>query len=272
MKPVLTFFCFLLTFSVSAQTLKGSITDAKTGEALPYVNVGVIGKNIGTVSDDDGTFTLTIPAGHENDTARVSMIGYKDMELTVAALHKHLLATPEIKMKPYTIEMEQVVITNKKEKQKLLGNKTESKTISAGFTSDKLGHEIGMVMKIKGAPSLLKTFSASIASEDNPPVKLRLNFYSVKDGQPHELIINKNILVNVPKNASLLVVDLTPYNIMVEDDFFVSLEWLEEASKRIQFSAGLLAQPFFARQTSQGNWYKVSGVGIGFTVDTVYWK
>jgi len=273
MKKIFTFIVLLASLSVTAQTLQGIIKEVKTGETLPYVNIGVVGKNIGTVSDEEGRFKLVIPAGHSDDILRISMLGFATRDFKVSSLEAMLSKSHVIELTPSVIEMEQVVVSNRKAKEKTLGNKTESQNVTVGFENDILGHEIGMIMKIKKAPSLLKTFKASIASTNNKPVKMRLNFYSVKNGMPDKLIINKNIIVTAPINNDRLVVDLTPHNIMVEDDFFVSLEWIESTpGQRIMFSAGLLAKPLIARETSQGTWHKVGMVGVGFTVDSVYWN
>lgn len=271
---VLCFFLFAAT-AIHAQTLIGVLKDAHTGEALPYVNVGVVKKNIGTVSNEEGQFKLVIPEGHTADTLRISMIGYAAQDFIVADIAKRLSANSEIKMKEKATELKELVVSNRKKGEKLLGNKTESKSMTGAFTSNKLGNEVGITMKVKGSLNQLKTFSASIASGDNPDVKMRLNFYSLnKKGMPDKLIINENIIVTVPKNAGKLVVDLTPYNIMVEDDFFASLEWIEDApgTNKIQFSAAFLATPLIVRETSQGEWEKLGTVGLGFTVDTIYWK
>ena len=40
----------------SQELYQGNITDHKTGMPLSYVNIGVVGKDIGTVSDMDGNF------------------------------------------------------------------------------------------------------------------------------------------------------------------------------------------------------------------------
>ena len=271
---VLLLFFFAIQ-SLSAQTIEGVLKDSRTGETLPYVNVGVIKKNIGTVSGENGRFKLVIPEGHAADTLRISMIGYATIDLIVADAVKRLSANSEIQMKEQATELKEVVVSNRKQGEKLLGNKTESRSIMGAFTSNKLGNEVGTVMKVKGALNKLKTFNVSIASDNNPNVKLRVNFYSLnKKGMPDKLIINENIIVAVPKNSGKLVVDLTPYNIMVEDDFFVSLEWIENSpnTNQVKFSAAFLATPLIARQTSQGEWYKIGGVGLGFTVDTIYWK
>jgi len=273
MKHFITTLIFLSALTAaSAQTLKGTLKDAQTGEPLPYVNVGVVKKNIGTVSDENGKFTLPVPEGHSADTIRVSMIGYATRDFSVADLASRLSSNGDIQLKEQATQLKEIVVTNKKQKEKLLGNKTESQSVTASFTSNKLGNEVGMVMRIKGSPTLLKTFSASIASDKNPEVKMRLNFYSVKKGMPDALITKENIIVTAPRSSGKLTVDLTPYNIMVEDDFFVSLEWIEDAPGRIFFSAALLATPIISRDTSQGEWKKLSIAGIGFTVDTTYWK
>jgi len=199
------------------------------------------------------------------------MIGYATRDVIVSQLQKELAANPVLKLKEEAVELPQVVVSNKKARQKLLGNKTESQSTTVGFKDNRLGYEIGMIMRIKGKTARLKTFAASVASTNNPNVKLRLNFYSLKKGKPHQLIIDRNIIVNAPKENGKLVVDLMPYNIMVEDDFFVSFEWIESAPGRLEFSAGIMATPMWVRGTSQSTWEKVGMAGVGFTVDTDYW-
>lgn len=265
---------FALT-SLSAQTLQGTLKDAKTGETLPFVNVGIVKRDIGTVSNENGGFKLVVPEGHSKDTLRISMIGYATQDFIVADAAKLLSSNSVLTMKEEATVLKELVVSNRKRGEKLLGNKTESQSVTGAFTSNKLGNEVGITMKVKGSLNQLKTFSASIVSDNNPDVKMRLNFYSLdKKGLPDKLLINENIIVTPPKNAGKLVVDLTPYNIMVEEDFVASLEWIEDApgTNKIKFSAAFLATPLVARQTSQGEWRKLTGVGLGFTVDTIYWK
>jgi hypothetical protein len=58
---------------------------------------------------------------------------------------------------------------------------------------------------------------------------------------------------------------------MVDNDIFVSLEWIESFPEGLKFSAAMLASPMMARSTSQGTWEKISIVGIGFTLTTIHW-
>jgi hypothetical protein len=269
---------FLALFSLStlsAQTLQGTLKDSKTGETLPFVNIGIVKKDIGTVSNENGAFKLVVPEGHSKDTLRISMIGYATQDFIVADAASRFAANSVITMKEEATVLKELVVSNRKRGEKLLGNKTESQSVTGAFTSNKLGNEVGITMKVKGTLNQLKTFTASIVSDNNPNVKMRLNFYSInKQGLPDKLLINENIIVTPPKNAGKLVVDLTPYNIMVEDDFVASLEWIEDApgTNKIKFSAAFLATPLVVRETSQGEWRKFKGVGLGFTVDTIYWK
>jgi len=71
------FLCLLLLFgsTVFAQrTITGIIVDQQ-GEAVPFATVGVVGTTLGTTTDFDGRFSLSVPA----DAARiqVSFIGFR---------------------------------------------------------------------------------------------------------------------------------------------------------------------------------------------------
>jgi len=56
-QPFLLFISFFLIQHWSmAQTVEGTIQNEATGEGLAYVNIGVMGKNVGTVSNTQGRF------------------------------------------------------------------------------------------------------------------------------------------------------------------------------------------------------------------------
>jgi hypothetical protein len=54
--------------------LSGYIQDLKTNIKLPYVNIGVLNKDIGTVSDREGSFDFHLTESNANDTIRISMV------------------------------------------------------------------------------------------------------------------------------------------------------------------------------------------------------
>jgi len=248
---------------------EGVVKEAGSGNPLAYVNIGLVGKGIGTVSDDAGKFKLTIPEANAMDTVRVSMLGYAPQVFTVSDFIKQL-ADQEISLQTSSFLLPDVIISSKELKERVLGNPTVSQRVSVGFTSNRLGNELGMIIKIKKAPTFIKSFTASVVSKDNKPIKLRLNFYTLKDGLPDKLIQDKNIFVNAPVQNGKLFVDLDSYNIVAEDDFFVSLEWIESASGNIMFSGSLMNGALISRETSQADWERIRSFGIGFTVKAAY--
>ena len=60
MKKCFILILFLICFSAFAQ-IKGVVIDS-VGTPIPYVNIWVEGKNIGTTSQEDGSFIINILA------------------------------------------------------------------------------------------------------------------------------------------------------------------------------------------------------------------
>ena len=77
--------CFWLILSLPAQTIQSRVLDLNTREPIPFVNIGILGKNHGTVSDDAGKFSLEVPkAGwSSSDTLRFSAIGYQSVDVVL---------------------------------------------------------------------------------------------------------------------------------------------------------------------------------------------
>ena len=70
MRKFTLFFVFLLFVGIQgalAQTVvKGTVTDASDGTPLPGVSVVVKGTLTGTVTDINGKYQLTVPAGYND--------------------------------------------------------------------------------------------------------------------------------------------------------------------------------------------------------------
>lgn len=64
-------------------SISGRVVDAK-GTGIPGVNVRLQGTNTGTSTNDDGFFTLKIPAGQANGTLVCSSVGYIPSEVGIA--------------------------------------------------------------------------------------------------------------------------------------------------------------------------------------------
>ncbi|RYF52551.1 MAG: TonB-dependent receptor, partial [Cytophagaceae bacterium] len=77
----LTFLWLVAGTMALAQTVKGRITDATTGTALPGVSILVTGQNAGAITDVNGAYTLTLGPG--TYTLRVSFVGYTTQSVPV---------------------------------------------------------------------------------------------------------------------------------------------------------------------------------------------
>lgn len=89
--------------TVAAVPVRGTIRDMETGEALVGATVLVKGTAIGTITDLDGNFALSIP--EDADTLVVSYIGYETISLAVAGQ-----TTFEISLKPSSSALNEVVV------------------------------------------------------------------------------------------------------------------------------------------------------------------
>jgi outer membrane receptor protein involved in Fe transport len=74
------FLFFYLTAAGQNAVLKGIVKDKFSSETLPGANVSIA--NSGVVTDMDGSFMISVPAG--TYTVKVSYVGYQTMEFSVA--------------------------------------------------------------------------------------------------------------------------------------------------------------------------------------------
>ena len=270
-KTPLFLFAFLLSFTaLNAQhILQGRIIDAFTKEPLPFVNIGVLKKELGTVSNEDGFFFLEVPDVYAAETLRFSMIGFDERDFQVADLEAILLSNNTLVLAEQTTFLEEVVLTaEKKWDTRVSGNATTSKLLITGFTSNQLGNEIALFVKVKKTPAYIEGIQFSVVENIYPEVRFRVNVYSSEYRFPDENILKENIFVTLKQSEGIISVDLKEYDILVDDDIFISLEWIDEdlGSEGLWFSAGVFGKSIYARSTSQAEWKKQRGLSLGMSV------
>jgi TonB-linked SusC/RagA family outer membrane protein len=84
-------------------TVSGKVTDAKSGEPLPFVNVAVKGTTSGTTTDENGDFRLKVPGSRVQ--LSFSYVGYEDV--TVPVDGRNVL---NIQMHEVTEKLNEVVV------------------------------------------------------------------------------------------------------------------------------------------------------------------
>ena len=271
-------FISVLLFSVGlqAQVFSGKVLDAKTAETLPFVSIGIPGKSVGTVAQLDGSFNITISDIYNNDSIRFSIIGYEAKKMLVSEFKA--LATAQkavIKLQPQDEILSEVMIRPRDMKSKILGNEFDSPSITAGFTSDDLGSEIGTVMKLKdGKDYYLKNCGFNFERVDYDSIIFRINIYNIKNGLPGDLLHQLPIYITVYRDQRSAEVDLRPYNLHIDQDFILSLEWVQdlpEKTKSLMFCAGFFGNKVVYRQVAEDVWRDFP-IGIGMWCDAEYEK
>lgn len=268
-----TLFFLSIPFTCHTQTMIiGQLIDEGTQNPLPYVNIGLIDENIGTVSDRQGYFELDLNAEQfKKSILQFSMLGYETKTFLLEDFLKQdqLLIT----LKEKTTELEEVIIAAQRRdfESKILGNKTTSKAIYAAFTTNKLGNEMGFIVRQRKRPMILKKFNLSLVKNSYGPIRFRLNFYSIENGLPAAPLLDENIIIETTIESGVVTHDLSPYALVIDQDFFLAIEWIEDMGPGdLFFSGGFLGAPLIAREVSQGKWSRVSAASVGMTVEVRY--
>ncbi|MCJ7801668.1 MAG: carboxypeptidase-like regulatory domain-containing protein, partial [Candidatus Marinimicrobia bacterium] len=107
---------FGLATSLSAATVSGKVTDAKSGDYLPGANVILVGTTNGAATDRAGDFYIAnVPTG--DYTLTVKYIGYEDytLEITVSENNNDNYFTIAINVS--SVKMEDVVVSGLRQGQ-----------------------------------------------------------------------------------------------------------------------------------------------------------
>ncbi|AZQ64029.1 carboxypeptidase-like regulatory domain-containing protein [Flammeovirga pectinis] len=259
---VLSLLISLSFLSFSQQIIKGKIINTENGKAVSYVNIGIKGSSIGTVSNLDGSFLIAIPKSYQidNTTCIISCIGYTEQSILIDTLREENIT---LKLVPSTRVLNDVVINSRQKKGKKDDNPRLKKlgkihtflpimhsmfyTASDSVIEDRLGRERGTIITIKEDCNV-KAFSFHISGNEFKTIRFRLNLYATAKGKPSDLINQQDILFEVKDGfKGWYTVDLSQYSIVLKKNLekaFVSLQWidsekLEDDSKWFSISAAL---------------------------------
>ena len=250
---------------IFGQGISGIVSNKKNKSVVEYVNIGIPGKGIGTVSDNNGRFNLTIDPQFNNDTLIFSCVGYMPFSIKISDLRNS--GTKNIALQEKVYELSSVTIKPKNYKQLTLGVTAKSTKFSAGFKDNLLGYECGVLIKVKKSASI-KRVNINIANCTFDSIFYRVNIYKVVGKMNFVNILNTPIYLFLSKDkvSDEIHLDLQSRNITVDGDFLVTLEHVKDLGKgHLYFCVGLMDKTYY-RKTSQGEW-KTVPIGISISVD-----
>jgi hypothetical protein len=157
----------------------------------------------------------------------------------------------------------------------MLGNFCEPDSpYGNAFYSNQLGTELGVLIKLppKKDKAYLKNFRFNVGKFTFDKFTVKLNIYNLKNGLPNENILREPIFIELT-SANEYIIDLKKYNILINGDFFISLEYFKICDGKegeLVFCAvhnKKINNNGFYRLTSQGNWIPEFSDNSGFSVE-----
>lgn len=131
--------------------------------------------------------------------------------------------------------------------------------ITYGYMSEQLGAEFGTLIKLN-KPALLGEIRFHIVKTTLDSLVLRVNVYDVVNGMPCNNLLKEPIIIRPTNVAGDVSIDLSEYNIVLEDDFVICLENFKKLGNNIsgiKISAGMFNDLSYQRLGSQGKWNKI---------------
>ncbi|MBO8480789.1 MAG: carboxypeptidase-like regulatory domain-containing protein [Bacteroidetes bacterium] len=178
----------------SLKTIVGHITD-RDGHSIEYVAVGIPGRNIGTVSDSEGIFSLELPDTTDADLVFFH-VSYKEKSIPSA----EIIAADG----PVTVILEEnrlaaaVVTPGKKKDRRLVGRGARVPGGVATMEPSSTGMEIGSVIEVRKEFTVRK-ISFEVLRNALPGCVLGVNIYRM-EGSPatFDNVLTKPIYCNIP--------------------------------------------------------------------------
>lgn len=254
---------FLCTTKIFSQELKGQILCKQTKEAIPYVSIGVVGASYGTYTNKNGEYHLQIKDYKATDSIRFSCIGFVSACYKLRDLLKDKgdVIDLDINLNEKNYALDEVVVRPKRYGTLNLGNKRSSGIVLIGIIKEK---ERGVVIENNKRLHLSKVSFKLISFEDACPdsIVLRFNIYSLKNGIPYENIVTQPIYFHLAKNQlnGMISFDISQYNLVVENDFAATFEFVNQFGKgRTYFAGQYWGCKTISRIGQQGAWANVVG-------------
>ncbi|CAD5255540.1 MULTISPECIES: carboxypeptidase-like regulatory domain-containing protein [unclassified Imperialibacter] len=240
---------------ISQNQIWGTVVSAENGGPIPYVNLGVAEKNIGTVSDEKGEFSFDIGQIAPSDSVIFSIVGYKRKAVTLRELLANL-SPQKIELREHVIKLAEVVIEVDPSNSKVLGVQRVSGKKFGFVGGIGAGAEISRKMRIS-QPSVLNTASIYVKNKKDQSFKLRLNVYTAdpKEGSPGRSLLSQSIILESDLQEGWLSYDFKE-PVVVNHAFYISYEWVESnlQNPMIALRGNNLDERVRVRPVSMGKW------------------
>ena len=207
----------LITFSVSAQ-IKGVVKDSLSGKPIPFVNIWVQNENIGSTSEENGTFFINTT---ENGKKLIfSTLGYEKKIIKASQ-------ASEVNLKPMAYNLEEVVVSKSIGTKSVEIGKTKNEMYQAFDNGPKIDTKFFPYISSYKKTKYVKQVSIYTDSRIENSI-IKIHFYTVdSNGFPAEELLDKDFVVTVKKGTRVNRFDLSAFNLKFpKNGLFVGFEKL----------------------------------------------
>ncbi|MDR2928372.1 MAG: carboxypeptidase-like regulatory domain-containing protein [Cytophagaceae bacterium] len=217
---------------VRTQSLKGYIKNTK-GESIPYANIVLTHKDIGTSSDQQGYFELNIE-NNRSDTLKFSALGYETVLIPVNYLVKDLSPTVTMQETIYTLTPITIIPSKTAKKRYKFGFFDTRKP--RGAYAGTIGGQTAVYMKNTiRQTGIIETiyirFSES-SQQYRDKVNVRVRIYAkTKDNYPGDDLFMENLIIEPRKGKNKI--DVSKHNLYFPlEGVFVAVEYLDRKNRK----------------------------------------
>lgn len=261
-----------------AQKVKGVVRD-ENGEAVEYVNVGIVNGTIGTITDDEGCFVLTLNDSLDNRVIRFSRLGFVPYERRVKEFKHNFSGVVTMKrdvLKFEDINVMAVGTKNASHREAIVNRRgvripagvlalQENPKITMNWVSDpKMGYQYGVIVESekKYIPQRMEIPIADCLSDT---VLFRVNIYDIDScGSVSKLLNRDEIFFKVKRKLAKnsYTVDLMSQALTLKGRQFFAIE-VVAYSYPLKYNETIITFPLFSapsyfRKSSQGAFEKFS--------------
>lgn len=206
-----------ISCSLSAQ-IKGVVNDSLSGKPIPYVNIWVENENIGSTSEESGTFFINTTA--KGKRLIFSTLGYEKKIIKASE-------ASEVNLKPAAYLLNEVVISKSIETKSTEIGKTRNEIYQAFDNGPKIDTKYFPYKTSYNKTKYLKQVTIYTDSRiENAMIKIHL--YEVDYvGSPGQELLDKDFVVTVKKGTRINRFDLKEFNLKFpKTGLFVGFEKL----------------------------------------------
>ena len=106
-----------VSWAQQSEFMYGKIIDAETKEPVSFATIRIQNKAIGVISNDDGGFAIPFEFKKIGEILEITSMGFMEQKILISELA--LDEVNIIMLYPRTIELQEVIVTNRKKKAAL---------------------------------------------------------------------------------------------------------------------------------------------------------